>query len=259
MSFALANNEDIMKKIFCAAGFVFLLLQAPAHAQSMRTWVMGTGDDANPCTRTAPCKSFAGAISKTQAGGVIGVVDPGGYGSVNINKSISIISEGAQASVLTAGTNGIVINAGAGDVVNLEGLLIQAGQPGGNGIEIAGAGTVRVSHCLVSGYQNGAGINLNSSAATKVFVSECEIAQNSNGVSASQGNSEVVLDRVRLVGNQTAILGTNNGTIFHLNNSVLAYNGVAIGKVDGKILSSQTNALTGNGSDGQAMTAEALK
>jgi hypothetical protein len=259
MNFAVTVSEDVMKKIFCAAGFVLLLLQVPAHAQSMRTWVMGTGDDANPCSRTAPCKSFAGAISKTQAGGVISVLDPGGYGSVTINKSISIIGEGAQASVLTAGTNGIAINAGAGDVVNLEGLLIQAGQPGGNGIEIAGAGTVRVSHCLVSGYQNGTGINLNSSAATKVFVSDCEISQNGNGVSASQGSSEVLLDRVRLVGNQTAIVGTNNGTIFHLNGSVLAYNGVAIGKVDGKILSSQTSALTGNGSDGQAMTPEALK
>jgi hypothetical protein len=259
MSFALTDNEDIMKKIFCAAGFVLLLLQAPAHAQAMRTWVMGTGDDANPCTRTTPCKTFAGAISKTQAGGIISVLDPGGYGSVTITKSISIIGEGAQASVLTGGSNGIVINAGAGDVVDLEGLFIQAGQPGGNGIEIVAAGTVRISHCLVSGYQNGSGISLNSAAATKVFVSDCEIAQNGYGVSAGLGDNEVVLDRVRLVGNQTAIVGTNNGTIFHLNSSVLAYNSVAIGKVDGKILSSQTNAMTGNGSDGQAMTPEGLK
>jgi len=62
-----------MKKLFWAAGFVFLLLQTPAHAQAVRTWVSGTGDDANPCSITSPCRTFAGAISKTQAGGVISV------------------------------------------------------------------------------------------------------------------------------------------------------------------------------------------
>jgi hypothetical protein len=248
-----------MKQLFWAAGLVFLLLQTPAHAQAQRTWVMGNGDDVNPCSRTAPCKTFAGAISKTQAGGIISVLDSAGYGQVMITKSISIIAEGAQASILTGGLTGIVINAGASDVVDLQGLFIQAVKPGGNGIEIVGAGTVRVSHCLISGYQDGTGISLNSTAAIKVFVSDCDIAQNGNGVAAGQGDSEVVLDRVRLAGNQNGIVGTNNATIFHLNDSVLAFNGVAIGKVDGKILSSQTNAFTGNGSDGQAMTLEGLK
>jgi hypothetical protein len=248
-----------MKKLFWATGFVFLLLQASAHAQSSRTWVMGNGDDANPCSRTAPCKTFTGAISRTQAGGIISVLDSAGYGQVTITKSISIIAEGAQASILTGGQNGIVISAGPSDVVDLQGLFIQAVQPGGNGIEIAAAGTVRISHCLISGFQNGTGIDLNSTAAVKVFVSDCEIAQNGNGVAAGQGDSEVVLDRVRLAGNQNGIVGTNNATIFHLTHSVLAFNGVAIGKVDGKILSSQTNAFTGNGSDGQAMTPEGLK
>src|SRR4030088_220033 len=125
-----------MKQLFWAAGLVFLLLQTPAHAQAQRTWVMGNGDDVNPCSRTAPCKTFAGAISKTQAGGIISVLDSAGYGQVMITKSISIIAEGAQASILTGGLTGIVINAGASDVVDLQGLFIQAVKPGGNGIEI---------------------------------------------------------------------------------------------------------------------------
>src|SRR5690349_20291719 len=84
---------------------------APAHAQATRTWVSGVGDDANPCSRTAPCKTFAGAISKTATAGEINVLDPGGFGAVTITKSITISSVGFEAGVLVSGTNGIVINA----------------------------------------------------------------------------------------------------------------------------------------------------
>src|ERR1700737_2676777 len=83
---------------------------APASAQATRTWVSGVGDDANPCSRTAPCKTFAGAISKTAAAGEINVLDPGGYGAVTITKSIRIISDNIEAGVLVSGTNGIVVN-----------------------------------------------------------------------------------------------------------------------------------------------------
>src|SRR5438876_5036518 len=81
-------------------------------AQATRTWVRGAGDDANPCSRTAPCKTFAGAISHTAAGGEIDVLDPGGFGGVTITKSISIEAEGVIAGVLVSGTNGILVNAG---------------------------------------------------------------------------------------------------------------------------------------------------
>jgi len=67
-----------------------------AQAQATRTWVSGVGDDANPCSRTAPCKTFAGAISKTAAGGEISVLDPGGFGAVTITKSITINGDGKQ-------------------------------------------------------------------------------------------------------------------------------------------------------------------
>jgi hypothetical protein len=84
-----------------------------ANAQATRTWVSGAGDDANPCSRVAPCKTFAGAISKTVAGGEIDALDPGGFGAVTITKAITIDGGGGQvASVLVSGTNGIVIQAG---------------------------------------------------------------------------------------------------------------------------------------------------
>src|ERR1700732_642897 len=92
---------------------------APAHAQATRTWVSGVGDDANPCSRTAPCKTFAGAISKTAPAGEINVLDPGGFGAVTITKSITISSVGFEAGVLVSGTNGIVVNAGPSDTVVL--------------------------------------------------------------------------------------------------------------------------------------------
>src|ERR1700752_1533441 len=102
-------------------GVVFALLQtAPAQAQATRTWVSGVGDDANPCSRTAPCKTFAGAISKTAAQGEINVLDPGGFGAVTITKSITISSDSIEAGVLVSGTNGIVVNVTSTDNVLLD-------------------------------------------------------------------------------------------------------------------------------------------
>src|ERR1700746_2760047 len=88
-----------------------------AHAQATRTWVFGVGDDANPCSRTAPCKTFAGAISKTATFGEINVLDPGGFGAVTITKSIRIVSDHIEAGVLVSGTNGIIVNVGSTDNV----------------------------------------------------------------------------------------------------------------------------------------------
>src|SRR6201987_5279563 len=89
---------------------VICLLSSAAQAQATRTWVSGVGDDANPCSRTAPCKTFAGAISKTAAGGEIDALDPGGFGGVTITKAITIDGGGGQVtSVLVAGTNGITV------------------------------------------------------------------------------------------------------------------------------------------------------
>src|SRR5207247_3703656 len=88
---------------------------APANAQATRTWVSGVGDDANPCSRTAPCRTFAGAISKTAAGGEINALDPGGFGAVTITKSIIIDGGNMLAGVLVSGTNGIVVSAAPTD------------------------------------------------------------------------------------------------------------------------------------------------
>src|SRR3954468_20292992 len=107
------------RRALLACTLLALAIPSTAHAQATRTWVSGVGDDANPCSRTAPCKTFAGAISKTAAKGEINVLDPGGFGGVTITKSITISSEGFEAGVLVSGTNAIIVNAAATDVVVL--------------------------------------------------------------------------------------------------------------------------------------------
>src|SRR3979411_1949165 len=94
---------------------LMLAFTSVASAQATRTWVSGVGDDANPCSRTAPCKTFPGAISKTAAGGEINCLDPGGFGGVTITKAITIACEGVTAGVLVSGTNAIIVNAGPSD------------------------------------------------------------------------------------------------------------------------------------------------
>lgn len=101
---------------------LLLGLSSSVYAQATRTWVSGVGDDVNPCSRTAPCKTFAGAISKTAAGGEIDVLDDGGFGGVTITKSITINGRGHIAGILVSGTNGVVVNAAPTDVVVLRGL-----------------------------------------------------------------------------------------------------------------------------------------
>src|SRR5947209_8740468 len=129
-----------------------LLVAAPAHAQATRTWVSGVGDDANPCSRTAPCKTFAGAISKTAVGGEINCLDPGGFGAVTITKSLTIDCHEVYGSVLVAGTNAIVIPfdnfADAFKTVRLRNINF-------NGI--GGAATGSLNGILITGASNSAG------------------------------------------------------------------------------------------------------
>ena len=108
----------INKILFSLSVLVCLFLATTMSAQATRTWVSGVGNDANPCSRTAPCKTFAGAISKTASCGEIDALDPGGYGAVTITKSITINGMGTLASILHSGGNGVVVNLTVSDTCN---------------------------------------------------------------------------------------------------------------------------------------------
>src|SRR5215470_9902756 len=142
-----------MRKVNLLACLAIVLLGSTlVSAQASRTWVSGVGDDANPCSRTAPCKTFAGAISKTAPGGEIDALDPGGFGALTITKAMTLDGGGGQvASTLVAGTNGIVVAAGGSDVVIIRNLRIngirQSGNPGTNGIQYISGQSLIVENC----------------------------------------------------------------------------------------------------------------
>ena len=255
------------------------------QAQATRTWVSGVGNDANPCSRTAPCKTFAGAISKTASGGEINVLDPGGFGAVTITKPITISSEGFEAGVLTNAGSGIVVNVpNAGDVVVLRGLDLEGLSAASNGISVTTGGTVQVENCTINHFL-GSGLNFAPTVAgSKLQVLDTIVRNNGNfGASTGQGvfvapsaAARADLRRVRLENNvaglkaqgssQTSVsdsLAGNNafagfsasgGTaILNIERSVSTHNGTGI------VCAAGTNVRIGNNSitDNTAATAVA--
>src|SRR5262249_16222158 len=132
--------------------FGTLLAAAPAQAQLSPTFVSAaTGSDANNCDRPTPCRSFQGAHDKTNDQGDITLLDPGGYGSVVITKSISIVNDGVgEASVLVSGgATGITVNGGAMTSVNLRGITVQGiGFGGGTGLVFNSGLALTITKCV---------------------------------------------------------------------------------------------------------------
>lgn len=199
----------------------------PAAAQATRTWVSGVGDDANPCSRTAPCKTFAGAISKTAVNGEINCIDPGGFGAVTITKSIAIDCGGTFGSTLNAGTNGIVVNA-AGIKVILRNLSIDGVGTGLNGVHVLNAAVVQLENVAIRG-QTGNGVNFVPSANSVLTVSQCNIRDNgTNGVfvKPSAGMKAKVSISGSVVANNTAAgIRVNDGGSAVVSDSVVHGNG----------------------------------
>ena len=155
---------------------------ADAHAQATRTWVSGVGDDVNPCSRTAPCKTFAGAISKTATGGEINIIDSAGYGGVTITKSMTINGAGAYASVLVAGTNGILVSLpGANDSVIIRNVSIHGTGTGVNGIRMISGGNLFVENVQIQQFAD-KGISFEPNAAAKLLVTNTEIRNTGGGI-----------------------------------------------------------------------------
>src|ERR671915_2281890 len=142
------TGTRLLIKLLPAIALIALAIPSSASAQATRTWVSGVGDDANPCSRTAPCKTFAGAISKTAAKGQINCLDPGGFGGVTITKAIAIKCHYTEGGVLVSGTNAIVVNAGTNDRVTLRGLDINGigtgAQTSLTGIKVLNAARVNI-------------------------------------------------------------------------------------------------------------------
>ena len=220
------NKFRFTIKVLAIAIFMFAFASM-TQAQASRTWVSGVGDDANPCSRTAPCKTFAGAISKTAACGEIDALDPGGFGAVTITKSITIDGTGTFASILASLTTGIIINAASTDVITIRGISINGFCNGIRGMNILQAKTVNVEDCVIFRFVN-EGILVNESSDLNLHVRNTVIRDNTgDGISTttSSGSLKIktTLDQVRLSGNGNG-MHARSGSLVTARNSVFSGN-----------------------------------
>ncbi|HEV8579487.1 MAG TPA: right-handed parallel beta-helix repeat-containing protein [Thermoanaerobaculia bacterium] len=222
-------NRSIFSSALFTAALMALLALPAAHAQATRTWVSGVGNDANPCSRTAPCKTFAGAISKTAAGGEISVLDPGGFGAVTITKSITINGDGTLAGILAAGTNGIIVNAGVNDKVVIRSVSINGAITGLNGIRYLAGGQLEVENLTITGFQanaNSRAIDVNLASSGKLIVHDTTITDCEGGIklNTSAGTLQASLDNVRIDSTDSHAVEAVNNTTATIKHSNFSHN-----------------------------------
>lgn len=210
-----------MNRYFAVAIAAVLLTGAlPAHAQATRTWVSGVGDDANPCSRTAPCKTFAGAISKTLGGGEINCLDPGGFGALTITKSITIDCSGTYGSVLNPAVTGLLVNdAGTATPNTVEvivrGLSIDGAgtSPGINGIRFVSGRSLVLENILVQNENGGNGISIQPAGNAEFYAENVTVTDGATGIlvqpTGANGTVRGVLRNVRAQNNSNAGLQVN--------------------------------------------------
>jgi hypothetical protein len=212
----------VSRVFFLFAAISCLAFNGAANAQASRTWVSGVGDDVNPCSRTAPCKTFAGAISKTAVLGEINCLDPAGYGAVTITKSITIDCSQTFGSILNAGTNGIVIAfdsfTDARKTVRLRNLSFNGVDTGQNGIRIIGAAgssgsEVFVEKCVIDGdfAGNGRGISDERSGGGELYVTDTVVRNmGGTGIAVAQASGST---RIDVIVDNSSVLNSNNGLV----------------------------------------------
>jgi hypothetical protein len=258
-----------------AVVLAFCVSLAPAvHAQSTRIWVSGVGDDGNPGSRTAPVKSYAGAISKTAERGEINSMDPGGFGAVSISKSITIDGGGTYSGISTAsGQTGVIITAEDGDVVTLRNLVINGMGTGGTGIRISSGGMVRIENCIISGgitnginfipstpnaalyiknthiYNcGGSAVVIKPTANARVFIEDCQLEQTLMGISVENSAKVVIKDSAISQNTGAGVNAAAVGAVVTIEDSAVALNGTGIEAAGAVTISGVT--VTGNSGAG---------
>ena len=220
---------------------MFILAGASTgQAQATRTWVSGVGDDVNPCSRTAPCKTFAGAISKTAAGGEIDALDPGGFGAVTITKSMLIDGTNGAGfgSILASGVNGVNVNDSATAtpntiVVRLRNLSINgAGTTLGlNGVNFTSGATVHVENCVIRNF-SGTGIRVATNTAARLIVNNTTISEiTGQGIEfagTNAANDAGVIDNTEITRTGAGVRVSNRASVA-ISNSNISVNNVAAG------------------------------
>lgn len=281
-SFQIVLSSEIsnMKKYFIFQAFVFILCvfaSTQSAAQATRTWISGVGDDVNPCSRTAPCKTFAGAISKTAAGGEINILDPGGFGAVTITKSITLDGGGTFASILSSGTNGIIINS-PDVVVTLRHLSINGSGTGITGIKVLAAQKVQIEDCYLGNFTQ-KGIEVLTTVPCAVVINNTTIhnAEDAIAITNTAGNVMISGSKIQtvknaginLLGGEATISNSDisdcktgivvqAGNTINLSNDVISNNQTAL-QGPGKINSAGNNFFAGNKTQGATVSVVKLQ
>jgi len=266
------NKFRLAVNTLAVAAFV-LAIASMAQAQATRTWVSGVGDDVNPCSRTAPCKTFAGAISKTADKGEIDCLDPGGFGTVTITKNITIDgTHGAGfGSILAAGTNGVNVNDSATASpntinVNLRNLSIQGAGSGFDGIRFISGKVVHVEHCTISGFKgngtssDGIDVALTAGSGQKLYVNDTIIEDNTgDGIRASNtavgGSVNVLLNNVQVSQCNKGYTGSTASKTVMINSSFLHNTVTGVGADSGGLGIELDSILISGNNNGLAVVA----
>lgn len=269
-----------LRFLFCAA--VVVTFSTAAFGQATRTWVSGVGDDVNPCSRTAPCKTFAGAISKTAANGEISVLDPGSFGTVTITKGITLNGTGTLAAITSAGTNGIQVNDGATAtpntiVVIIRDIAINGVGTGTFGVRYLSGKSVMIDHCWIygigaTGAGQGRGIEVNKTAAGNLKVlntviencfedgvhmtttafqllstfSNTEIMNcGGDGIEAA-ANTLMAIHNSRITHNANGIRSSGSGCQFNIDDVFISYSSVGLQASAGSTFRVSDSTITQN-------------
>jgi hypothetical protein len=231
---------------------------APAHAQATRTRVSGVGEDVNPCSRTAPCKTFPGAISKTAANGEIDCLDPGGFGQVTITKSITIDCGGVTGGILSSLVNGVIVNAGVNDRIVLRNLNINGVGNGSTGVRFLGGLHLTLENVRIQG-TTGIGVDVNKGASGNLYMHNAYITQTGTAVRlfTGAGGINAILNDVKIdavTGNGLEVAsGSTVATI--ANSAITNVTGSALITTGGGFINADRNIFAKNATGANAQAA----
>ncbi|MEY2502410.1 MAG: hypothetical protein QOI07_2744 [Verrucomicrobiota bacterium] len=220
-------KKSLILKLLCC-GALLVGFSTGVFAQATRTWVSGVGDDVNPCSRTAPCKTFAGAISKTAEGGEIDALDPAGYGTLTVSKAMTVDggTGSGWASVLNSGgIAGFTVNITTGTHVNdavviLRNITIQGASQapslgGLNGINYVKAAQLFVKDCHIEN-QTGTGVKVNLTGTGIIYLENTDLSNVATGISMTTTAGTAVLEasHISVQGNTNGLTLTSNALAF---------------------------------------------
>jgi hypothetical protein len=241
-------KKSLILKLLCC-GALLVGFSTGAFAQATRTWVSGVGDDVNPCSRTAPCKTFAGAISKTAEGGEIDALDPAGYGTLTIAKAMTVDggTGSGWASVLNSGgISGFNVNITQGTHVNdavviLRNITIQGASQapslgGLNGINIIKGNRTVVLNCHIENQTNH-GINVNLTSTGAVFVHDTDFSNVNSAIVATTTSGAASVDASNI-----KVQGSVGGVVFGSNTSGTVTNSYFAKNIGGSAIQAGSGA-----------------